>query len=214
MTTWSRGAYSLSARPTTSSLTPREYMSAVSKKLMPRSMARFRKGRRSPCSSPQGRHADVPKVIVPRQIRETFRPLEPRRTYSILFHADEFDIEEQRRVRRDAGARAARAVAELGRNDERPRAADLHAGDALIPAPNHRAGAELERERLPVIARAVELLAVVIRRLGIVEPSRVMHGHLFAGGSRRPRTDPGVRDLQARDVVHQPLNQSSNLVIG
>src|SRR5450759_3153795 len=173
MTTWSRGAYSFNARPTTSSLAPREYMSAVSKKLMPRSIARFRKGRLSASSSTQGRHAEVPKVIVPRQMRETLRPLEPRRTYSILFHADEFHVEEQRRVRRDDGARATRAVAELGGNDERARAADLHAGDALIPAANHRAGAELERERLPVIARAVELLAAVIRRLRVVQPSRV-----------------------------------------
>ena len=49
------------------------------------------------------------------------------------------------------------AVAELGGMIERSLAADLHAGDALVPAADHLAGAEHERERLVAIARAVEL---------------------------------------------------------
>ena len=55
-----RSPYSRSARPVTSSLTPSEYMSAVSKKLMPASMARRKKGRASSSSSTHGRHFEVP----------------------------------------------------------------------------------------------------------------------------------------------------------
>ena len=54
MTTSSRAPKSRSARPTISSLTPREYMSAVSKKLMPSSSARRMNGRLSSSSAPTG----------------------------------------------------------------------------------------------------------------------------------------------------------------
>src|SRR5919206_421578 len=50
-----------------------------------------------------------------------------------------------------AAAGAAGAVAEIRRNDQGARAADLHAGDALIPAANHVTGAEFEGERLAVV---------------------------------------------------------------
>src|SRR5882762_5985511 len=77
-----------------------------------------------------------------------------------LFHVQQFDVEQQRRVRRDRAAGAAGAISELRRDDERPLAADLHAREALIPALNHLAGAEFEFEWVVAIARAVELLAV------------------------------------------------------
>ena len=83
MTTWSRVVKSFSARPTISSLTPREYMSAVSKKLMPASSARRMNGRLASSGRIQGRQAVDPKVIVPRQRRETRRPVRPRLTYSM-----------------------------------------------------------------------------------------------------------------------------------
>ena len=52
--------YSRSARPVTSSLTPSEYMSAVSKKLMPASTAVLKKGFAASSVSTQGRHEGVP----------------------------------------------------------------------------------------------------------------------------------------------------------
>ena len=48
------------ARPVISSLTPSEYMSAVSKKLMPLSTARRKNGRLAASSSTQGRQAGLP----------------------------------------------------------------------------------------------------------------------------------------------------------
>ena len=60
ITTSSRLAKSRNARPRTSSLTPREYMSAVSKKLMPISRARRMNGRLDSSSSTHSRHAGVP----------------------------------------------------------------------------------------------------------------------------------------------------------
>src|SRR5512133_3030845 len=59
-------------------------MSAVSKKLMPRSTACLTTGRDAASSSTHGRHCGEPYVIMPRQMRETFRPVEPRRAYSMF----------------------------------------------------------------------------------------------------------------------------------
>ena len=58
-------------------------------------------------------------------------------------------------------ARAARAVAHRRRNREHARAADLHAGDALVPALDDFAGAEPELERRAAVLRAVELAALL-----------------------------------------------------
>src|SRR5688572_25684023 len=73
----------------------------------------------------------------------------------------QFDVEHQRRVRRDHASSATRAVAELGRDDQRALAADLHAGDALVPALDHLLRAETEREGLAAIQRAVEFLPLL-----------------------------------------------------
>ncbi len=85
ITTRSRpGPNSLSARPSTSSLRPSEYMSAVSKKLMPSSSACRMNGSDASSSSTQSRQPGSPYDMQPRQIRETLRPVEPRLTWSIL----------------------------------------------------------------------------------------------------------------------------------
>src|SRR3954447_3259202 len=78
MTSSSRLPNSRSARPVTSSLAPSEYMSAVSKKLIPASMARLKNGRAASSSRIHGRHFDDPYVMHPRQTRETLRPVLPR----------------------------------------------------------------------------------------------------------------------------------------
>src|ERR1041385_3979414 len=78
MTSSSRFPNSRSARPVTSSLAPSEYMSAVSKKLMPASIARWKNGRAASSSRIHGRQLDEPYVMQPRQRRENFRPGLPR----------------------------------------------------------------------------------------------------------------------------------------
>src|SRR4051794_17909953 len=133
---------------------------------------------------------------MPRQMRETLRPVFPNRTYSIRStaeraelaevlrnfrkdglgelgvlcgqarrrstDAEQLDVEHERGVGRDHAACPAAAVAERRRNDERALAANLHAGDALVPAGDHLTGAEHEHERIVAIARAVELGAVMV----------------------------------------------------
>src|ERR1700733_8050370 len=84
-----------------------------------------------------------------------------RSTKSSGLHPQQLDIEDQRRVGRDDAAGAARAVAELGRDDQRAFAADFHPGDALVPPFDDLAGAEPEAERRAAIDRAVEFLALV-----------------------------------------------------
>jgi hypothetical protein len=59
-TTWSRRANSFSARPRTSSLAPREYISAVSKKVTPRFSACLMNGRLAASSSVQGCQSGEP----------------------------------------------------------------------------------------------------------------------------------------------------------
>src|SRR5262249_25447634 len=129
-----------------------------------------------------------------------------------LSNLQQFDVEDERGVGRDVAAGAAGAVGELRRDDQRARAADFHPGHALVPAGDDAAGAELEVERLAVIARAVELLAVLVGRLRVVQPPGVVHGDLFPGGRSHTRSHSAVRHLQARNVVHK-LDQSGNLEI-
>src|SRR6202161_1402201 len=95
-----------------------------------------------------------------------------RAAVATLFDAEEFDAEDQGGVRRNDAAGAAAAVAELGRNDQRALAADLHGRDAFVPAGDDLMQADLELERLVAIDRGVELLA-----LGavLVKPAGVMH---------------------------------------
>ena len=65
------------------------------------------------------------------------------------FDPDEVDDEDQRLVGRDrAVAGAGRPVALVGRDDEQPAAALAQADEALVPARDDHAGAELEGERL------------------------------------------------------------------
>src|SRR5438132_8367844 len=65
---------------------PLEYRFAVSKKLTPRSSARFTIGLALSISTI---HSSVlPKDMVPKQIRETCRPVEPSRVYCITTNED------------------------------------------------------------------------------------------------------------------------------
>jgi len=58
-------------------------MFAVSKKLIPRSIARSMSSWLSPSSSTQSRQSEVPKLIQPRQIRLTSSPVLPSVVYSM-----------------------------------------------------------------------------------------------------------------------------------
>ena len=79
----SRFAMSASARPTYSSLVPSEYTFAVSKKLMPASSACWMNVRDVASSSDQAcvPWSDAPKLMHPRQMRETSRPVLPSLVY-------------------------------------------------------------------------------------------------------------------------------------
>src|ERR1700722_6678988 len=129
---------------------------------------------------------------VGRAAREPWVTASPARTLAL--HAEQFDIEDQRRVRRDDAAGAAGAVAERRRNDQRALAADLHRGDALVPPGDHLPAADRKLERLTAVDRGVELLA-----LGavLIEPAGVVHDAGLAGLRARAGADLGVDDLQA-----------------
>src|SRR5512139_820339 len=61
-----------------------------------------------------------------------------------LIDSQQFHVEHQRRVRWNHAAGTARAVAQLGRNDQRALTAHLHALHTLVPALDHHPGAERE----------------------------------------------------------------------
>src|ERR1700759_1871243 len=79
-------------------------------------------------------------------------------------HFEQLDLEQERGVRRNDAARAARAVAELWRDQQRTRAANFHAGDAFIPTFEDTTRADGERERATTIPRAVEFFALRLVR--------------------------------------------------
>src|SRR5262249_4804832 len=111
-----------------------------------------------------------------------------------LLHREQFDVEHQRRIRGDHAAGAARAVAERRRNDQRALAADLHAGDALVPALDDAPLADREFERLVAIDRRVEFLALVAV---LVEPAGIVHDTGLAGLRRSAGAYLAVDDLQS-----------------
>src|SRR5690242_10927514 len=51
-------------------------------------------------------------------------------------HGKQLDIEDQRGIRWNDAAGAARAIAEFGRDNQRALTADFHCGDAFVPAGN------------------------------------------------------------------------------
>src|SRR6185295_8917175 len=102
--------------------------------------------------------------------------------------------EHQCRVRRDHAAGAAGSVAELRRNDQRALAANLHRGDALVPAGDDAALADGEFERLIAIDGRVELLALLAI---LIEPAGVVHHANLAGLRRSAGADDAVDSLQA-----------------
>src|SRR4029453_12986806 len=91
-------------------------------------------------------------------------------------HPEQLDVKDQRSPRGNHTTCAALAVSERRGNHQAALATNLHPGHTLVPAPDHVSGAEPELEGLARIARAVELLAFGLRRIGIVEPAGVMHG--------------------------------------
>ena len=104
--------------------------------------------------------------------------------------AEQVHHEDQRLAGLDDAAGAAVAVAEVRRDDELAAAADLHAGDTLVPAGDDLADAETERQRLAAVVGGVELLT------GRVGDPDVVHDDSAAGRGLHPRPRAEVGDLQ------------------
>src|SRR4051812_747859 len=107
-------------------------------------------------------------------------PARGRASRSRSAHADQVHDEHERLARADHAARAALAVREVGRDRQAPAAPDLHAGDALVPAADHLAAAELELERVPAVPGRVELLAGLPRHADVVDLDDLAGGGLVA----------------------------------
>src|SRR6266568_1910136 len=115
------------------------------------------------------------------------------------FDAKQFDLKDQRRVRRYYTAGAAGTVTELGRNDEGALATDLHRGDTFVPTGNDLPSANRKLERPATVDRAVELLA-----LGavLIEPAGVMHDASLTSPRAGAGADLAVDDPQAGGRRH------------
>src|SRR6202158_1960621 len=111
-----------------------------------------------------------------------------------LLHTEQIDVEHQRGARRDVAAGAARAIAQVRRNDQRALAADMHGGEAFVPALDDLALAEREGKRRAPVERAVEFLAL----LAVDEqPAGVIDRHGLAGLRRGSGARLDVDDAQA-----------------
>src|SRR6185369_4196421 len=101
--------------------------------------------------------------------------------------------EHQRRIRRDHAARAARAIAERGRDDQRALAADLHGSDTFVPALDDAALADRKIERLVAVDGGVEFLALLAV---LIEPAGVVHDAALARLRRGAGAFLDIDDLQ------------------
>src|SRR4029078_12706788 len=102
-----------------------------------------------------------------------------------LFHLAQFDVEHERRIGRNHAARAASAIAQVGRDDQRALPANLHARHALVPTLDHAAPTQREVERLAGVAGAVELAPLLVRFGRVIKPPGVMDNDNFPGRSFR-----------------------------
>src|SRR5262245_50277500 len=87
---------------------------------------------------------------------------------TLLPHAQQLHLEDQRGVRRDHPAGTPRAIAEVGGDGQLALAAYFHAGDPLVPALDDMARSQREREGPPVVLARIELGAV-LEPAGVVD---------------------------------------------
>src|SRR6185312_336745 len=111
-----------------------------------------------------------------------------------LLHGKQFDVEDQRSVRRDHAAGTARAITQRRRDDQRALAADFHGGDALVPSGDHAMLADRKLERLVAVDGGVELFALLPV---LIEPTGIMHHADLARPGRGAGADLGIDDLQS-----------------
>src|SRR4051812_41726641 len=93
---------------------------------------------------------------------------------------DQVDDEDQGLAALDRRAGPPVAVAQVRRDDDLAAAADPHAQQALVPAGDDLADAELEAQRLTAVPGRVELLAGRVRDADVVSEHRAARGGLPA----------------------------------
>src|SRR5690348_11430362 len=126
-------------------------------------------------------------LMAGRRLCDTAGLGERKNAVVIAFSADaeQFHLEDQRRVWRDGAGITFATISQFRRNGELHLVADFHLCHALIPAGNDHAGAEHKAERLVAVNGTVELLAVgegagVMDRHGLaLFRSRAVAGHEF-----------------------------------
>src|SRR5690606_10069132 len=96
--------------------------------------------------------------------------------------------------RRNDPAGPTRTIAKIGRNDQHPRAAHLHALHPFVPAADDVTCAERECERLAAVLARVELAAGLAV---LVQPAGVVHAHMPAGVGFVAAAHYGVAVLEA-----------------
>src|SRR5690348_10334721 len=114
--------------------------------------------------------------------------------FGYLLDRQQLDVENQRGVGRNDTAGTALSIAELRRNDQRSLAADLHGGDALIPAGDDALHADGKLEGRAAVDGRIEFSAFLAP---FGEPAGVVHDTRLALLGAGTRADGRVDDFQA-----------------
>src|SRR6185295_10210695 len=115
----------------------------------------------------------------------------PSRSIPALLRSQQFDFEDESRVRRYRTAgRAHGPVAEVGRNDEFPLSADLHAHNALIPASDDSPAANGKGQRLSTNG--------AVKFCSVYKGTGVMYGHNLSQSRAGSGTHHDVHVLESR----------------
>src|SRR5690348_2503378 len=114
--------------------------------------------------------------------------------FGYLLDRQQLDVENQRGVGRNDTAGTALSIAELRRNDQRSLAADLHGGDALVPAGDDALHADGKLEGRSAVDGRIEFPAFLAP---FGEPAGVVHDTGLTASGARARTDGRVDDLEA-----------------
>jgi hypothetical protein len=114
--------------------------------------------------------------------------------FTMLFDAEQLDIEEERGIRRDSRSSGS-PIGEIRRDDQLPFTTDFHRHDTFVPPFYYASGADHKSVWLFAINRAVELRSVL-------QSSRIMNDDFRSGCRTWARPDDFIHIFEPGGCPH------------